>query len=268
MTPQLLPFFSSQDPFENLSREELIFETFDPAQALLLLYINTASVVIGKNQNPWREARLGILEQDGIPMVRRITGGGTVWHDEGNLNFSLLCSPQAYSKTEVQELLGRVMNHLGVPWTCNSHGDFFARERKFSGHAYAVKKDRILHHGTLLVQADLLRLKKYLGGLQGISGPGVPSRPSPVINLSEVVPGLTVGRVIQGFGECFDPIPELFIDSKALDQRRQERSSREWTLGMTPDFTWEGPLGPERVVSGRGGDGEWFNPPISHLAEQ
>ena len=64
MTPQLLPFFSSQDPFENLSREELIFETFDPAQALLLLYINTASVVIGKNQNPWREARVGILEKD------------------------------------------------------------------------------------------------------------------------------------------------------------------------------------------------------------
>lgn len=262
ITPRLLPLFPGTDPYVNLTREEILFETFDPLQPLLLLYVNKDCIVVGKNQNPWRECRVSRMEKDSIPLVRRISGGGTVWHDEGNLNFSLLTGTQAYSKEVVQSYLGRVLDQLGLPWSCNSHGDFFLEGKKFSGHAYAVKKDRVLHHGTLLVQADLKRLKTYLGGLEGIKGPGVASRPSPVVNLGDVSSGLTLENVVEAFRECFEALKDVPA-SEELAERLELRRSREWILGQTPDFTWEGPQGPVEVKAGRDPGGRWFLPEVS-----
>lgn len=259
----LLTLFPSRDPYENLVREELLFETFQPVRQHLLLYINSPCVVVGKNQNPWRECKVGKLREDGLPLVRRISGGGTVWHDVGNLNFSLLTSPENYSKERVQGLLGGVLDTLGIPWSANSHGDFFFQEKKFSGHAYAVKKDRILHHGTLLVSADLVRLKGYLGGLGNIEGPGVPSRPSPVVNLSQARPGLTVEEVVEAFRLNF---PQDYAPQESGDYptRLALRKDQEWILGQTPDFTWKGPSGDVRVTAGRDPQGQWFSPDLGN----
>ena len=159
------PFY---DPYLNLALENYFFETLDPGQPLLFLYVNEPSVVIGRFQNPWIESRPSALGP--IHLVRRQSGGGTVYHDPGNVNFSFISTQEEYDKTANLEIICRIMEKAGVNLSINERHDLTVNFKdevyKVSGSAFRLKKDKVFHHGTLLITSDRDKLKKALTPLR------------------------------------------------------------------------------------------------------
>ncbi|HOV70336.1 MAG TPA: lipoate--protein ligase family protein, partial [Clostridia bacterium] len=150
------------DPHQNLAFEEYLFETADEDTATMYLWTNASTVVIGRNQNPWRECKVELLEKDGGKLSRRTTGGGAVYHDLGNLNFSFIMSKEAYSVQRQLGVIIEAVRSLGIDAEFSGRNDILACGRKFSGNAFAVRKNGALHHGTLLINADMDMLTHYL----------------------------------------------------------------------------------------------------------
>lgn len=178
----------SHDPYLNLSAEHFLLQKSHPESTILFLYTNDPCIVIGRNQNPWLEVNLGLLRgfkartgghDDGgktssVSLVRRRSGGGAVFHDSGNVNFSVICPPPAFDRNKHAEMVVRALRGLGVPTARvnerhdlvvdrQGHGGAAAAETfKISGSAYKLTRLRSLHHGTCLLSspnlADIGRL--------------------------------------------------------------------------------------------------------------
>jgi len=242
MTISSLHWFGGNNPQENLAREEIWFEDLPVGSSSLLLYVNSPCVVLGKHQNPMREVRLDVAFRRGIPLVRRTSGGGTVWHDEGNLNWSYLGPKAGYDRTVVSAALVSALAPLGVELEVGEKGDLFLEGKKVSGAAYQFKRDTVLHHGTLLCRARLDELHGVLGPT-GTLGEwvGVASRPSPVTNLDLDV--AEVGRALESSFGGGIPVGTGTGDP-AFEVRVAERarflSSDSWIWDQTPPFTWSG----------------------------
>lgn len=233
--------FASLDPFTNLAREELLFESLAPGASALVLYVNRPSIVLGKHQNPLREVRLAEAARRGVPLVRRSSGGGTVWHDEGNLNWSWLGPKADYDRAAVSRTVARALGALGFDLEVGEKGDLFWNEKKVSGAAYLFKRDRVLHHGTLLCRARLDDLRGVLGPTGTlVEWVGVASRPMAVANLdidveaaaSALVAGWGVPAVGNGVGDA--------AFESAVATRAAELAAPGWLWDQTPAFTWEG----------------------------
>ena len=243
MTPRLLisPF---HDPYLNLAIENSLLDSLKPEDPLLFLYINAPSVVIGRFQNPWVETNPSELGT--INLVRRQSGGGTVYHDQGNLNFSFLTGQEEYDKTENLKVICRVLKEAGITLSINGRHDLTATHRgeifKVSGSAFRLRKDRVFHHGTLLIDSETSILKKAITPLSNrkfLNLRGTDSVRSRVINLSEIKPGLTVEKVINTFKQLFPPSPmdwEALAHSEPVQEERDTITSEDWILGKTPSF--------------------------------
>lgn len=233
--------FESTDPRENLAREETLLEDLPPGTSTLLLYINSPCVVLGKHQNPFREVRLAEAFRRGVPLVRRFSGGGTVWHDEGNLNWSFLGPKEGYDRAVVTQAVADALSPLGFALTPGEKGDLFFGEKKVSGAAYLHRRDRVVHHGTLLCQARLEDLHGVLGPTGTLTEwVGVASRPMPVTNLgvepqvaAALLKTLTSGKT-EGTGRG----DEAFEERVATKAR--QLGTDGWLWDQTPPFTWEG----------------------------
>ena len=253
MAPFRALLLGDDDPVANLALEQLLFEEGDPAENLLLLYVNAPCIVIGRSQNPLLECDLGLMRRLGIPVVRRYTGGGTVYHDPGNLNFSLMTPREEYDKVENAKQILAALATLGVTADVTRRNDLVSAGRKFSGSAYRLTRHRALHHGTLLVESDLPLLRALLRPtIPGIEGRGVASVPSPVVSLADLRLGLTVDRVREALVETLtDGTPETIEAGNHLYRESVHRAtgfrSKEWIFGRTPRFCCtlirsEGPL--------------------------
>ncbi len=196
----------SDDVYENLAREEYLFDAATPDTVCFLLYVDGESVVMGKHQNPWREIDVGTARAKGVAIARRISGGGTVFHDRGNLNFSFILPRRLFDRRANLEVVVRALGRLGIPAEVSPRFDILAAGRKISGNAFCFHREMALHHGTLLVDARLDRLGPLLDGLQGAAGRSaggsaliesyaVASRPAQVVNLKELQPALSPGRI-------------------------------------------------------------------------
>ena len=232
------------DPWSHLAREELLLEDLPPEQSALVLYVNSPCVVVGKHQNPLREVRLAETERRKIPVVRRISGGGTVYHDEGNLNWSWLGPRATYDREAVSQAVADALVPLGLEVVLGEKGDLLSDGKKVSGAAYLFRRDRVLHHGTLLCQARLDDLRGVLGSTgEFLEMVGVASRPSPVKNL-----GVTVTQASEALVKAFSEAGTLVGDGMGTEdfERRvaacaAERASEVWLWNHTPPFTWHGP---------------------------
>ena len=123
------------DGWHNLGTDEYFLEHIAPEDMLLYFYINRNAVIIGHGQNPWVECNLEAMRRDDVQLVRRITGGGAVFHDEGNLNFSFIAGEKVY---DVQRQLGMILSAvraLGIPCDFTGRNDLVVDGRKFSGNA-------------------------------------------------------------------------------------------------------------------------------------
>ena len=149
---------SETNPYFNLALEEILFKKFN--KEYFLLYINTPSVICGKHQIPFKEVRADIAYQQNIQICRRFSGGGTVYHDNGNLNFSYITNNQSSNEINIdfRKFTEPVFNFLlqkKLPASINERNNILLDGKKISGNAQHVAKKRTLHHGTLLFNTDL-----------------------------------------------------------------------------------------------------------------
>ena len=243
----LLYVSTSPDGWRNLGVDEYFLDHIGEDDMLLYFYVNRNAVIIGRGQNPWAECNLSAMERDGVQLVRRITGGGAVFHDEGNLNFSFIAGEKRY---DLQRQLGMILDAvraLGIPCEFSGRNDLLADGRKFSGNAFCSRGCVRQHHGTLLIDADLTRLQNYLNvDPRKLQAKGAKSVRSRVCNLRQFVPELSRDQMLDAlkiaFGETYGPYIELQtenLDENAIAPYVEKQRSEEWRLGKTPRFDLE-----------------------------
>ena len=206
---------SGTNPYANLALEEALLNAVLPGECILYLWQNQNTVVIGRNQNSRRECRVEALERDGGFLARRLSGGGAVFHDLGNLNFTFLVHREDYSVPRQLDVILRAVQALGIQAEKSGRNDLTAGGRKFSGNAFYSSGGRCYHHGTILIDVDAEKMSHYLHVSAGkLQFKGVPSVRSRVVNLVELVPGITVETVRQAltaaFGEVYHGTPLPF----------------------------------------------------------
>ena len=153
------------DPWLNLALEEYVVRQLDKNNDYLLLYINAPSIIIGKHQNVIEEVNLINAGQLGIPIIRRISGGGTVYHDTGNLNFSVITNQTLKNFNKYLNFLKpvlEVLKDLNLDASLNKRNNILINDKKISGNAQFTSRQRLLSHGTLLVDSDLKMIKRLI----------------------------------------------------------------------------------------------------------
>ncbi|MCL2601756.1 MAG: lipoate--protein ligase [Treponema sp.] len=235
----------SIDPCENLALEELLFSKLENEQVLLYLWQNDNTVVIGRNQNAWRECRLDAFAAQKGNLVRRLTGGGAMYQDMGNQNFTFFAPNRLYDVVKQTEVIRRAVASFGIEAVRSGRNDILADGRKFSGNAYHQGTAASFHHGTILVSSDLSRLSQFLApSPEKLISKGVTSVRSRVVNLCELNPKITPNdvraAVIRAFAEVYECEPKLLdssiIDTEKLAQVRAQYADDNWRLGQNSKF--------------------------------
>lgn len=230
------------DPRHNLALEEYLLHQVKPGQCILYLWQNQRTVVIGRNQHAQSECRIQALEADGGRLVRRLSGGGAVYHDLGNLNFTFLTLRKDYDVEKQTETILRAVRSLGVPAERSGRNDLTAQGGKFSGHAYYRSGTQCYHHGTLMVSVDLAPLERYLNvSPLKLQAKGVASVRSRVVNLRDFCPDLTIDALCQALATAFSSayglpvrtLTEAELDQDALGKGIARFSDPAWIYGDT-----------------------------------
>ena len=233
----------------NLAAEQYVFDALPRDRAYCLLWQNRSAVVIGKYQNTLAEINLPFVEENGIQVVRRLSGGGAVYHDLGNLNYSFIADAGDTGTLDFQLFCApvvRTLAALGVQAEVNGRNDITIEGRKFSGNAQYLRGGRILHHGTLLFDSDLSVVARALQvDEEKIRAKGLRSVRSRVTNIR---PQLPEDIPLPVFRKCLlenilreNPGEEYRFteaDLAAIEELRQSRYARwDWNFGASPPCT-------------------------------
>jgi lipoate-protein ligase A len=235
------------NPWYNLALEEYLLNNLKEDEIILYLWQNENTVVIGRNQNAWQECRVGDLEDNEGKLARRLSGGGAVFHDKGNLNYTILMPRKKYDLKEKLEVVLKALQNLGIKAEFSGRNDIIFEGRKISGNAYYFGTKAAYIHGTVLVDTDLEKLVSYLNVSEAkIKSKGIDSVKSRVMNLSEIDKNLTVDELKEGiknsFAEIYNqgqPLNEIKINNKDKEKLKDlyhKYSSWEWRFGKSPDF--------------------------------
>ncbi|KAB2337149.1 lipoate--protein ligase [Cytobacillus depressus] len=236
------------DPRINLAIEEYALKNLDKEQTYLLFYINEPSIIIGKNQNTIEEINTEYVENKGIHVVRRLSGGGAVYHDLGNLNFSFITKDDGesfHNFRKFTEPVVHALKKLGVNADLSGRNDLTVEGRKISGNAQFSTKGKMFSHGTLLLDSEIdsvvsaLKVKK-----DKIESKGIKSIRSRVANISEF---LTEKISIEEFRELLlknifggKEIQEYKLTSEDWEKIHQLSKERyqnwDWNYGKSPKF--------------------------------
>lgn len=228
------------DPYRNLAVEQHLLETVPKDACTLYLWQNRRTVVIGRNQNAWKECRVTALEADGGFLARRLSGGGAVFHDLGNLNFTFLVNQADYALPRQLGVIVELCRALGIPAECSGRNDVLADGRKFSGNAFYAHNGKQYHHGTLLVDVDMAAMSRYLSPSHAkLEAKGVASVRSRVVNLRELRPELTAHAMADGMEDAFQTVyglraerlEERELDSGRIDALIARNAGWEWLFG-------------------------------------
>ena len=237
-----------KDPFYNQAFEEFIFQTF-LEEDIFFLWQNVPSVVVGSYQNICREVHVETLRKLGIPVVRRMSGGGTVYHDLGNVKYTYITRQERLVDYDrcLQPVID-ALNAIGVPARKNRTCDIAIGERKISGSAQRVTGGRVLHHGTLLFQSDLTVLDQITTHHKNdcFRSKGTISAICPVTNIADhLAEPMTLEefqcRLLNQMAPAGSPHLTLTAEQETEVRRLRDETYRswEWTWGKTPAFTYE-----------------------------
>ena len=237
----------SHDPFYNQAFEEYVYQTYLDDD-IFLLWQNAPAVVVGSYQNICREVHVEALRQRGIPVVRRISGGGTVYHDLGNVNYTYIVRAGALDYDAVLSPVSAALNAIGVPARKNRTCDIAIGDLKISGSAQRMTKGRLLHHGTLLFSSDLGVLDQITTHRKNdcFQSRGTQSAICTVTNIREhLASPMTIEEFQDRLLEQMVPpgCPRLTLtaeqEAEVCRLRDEKYRSWEWTWGKTPAFTYE-----------------------------
>lgn len=184
------------DPHWNLALERYLLDHTDQDSCTLLLWQNNNTVVIGCNQNPWKECKTSLLQEEGIHLARRFSGGGAVYHDLGNLNFSFIFPEEAYDQQKQFQVIIEACAMAGIVAHLSGRNDILVGDKKFSGNAFFHQNGTACHHGTLMISSNYEKLARYLTPSKAkLQGKGVDSVRSRVANLNSFAQDLTVEKM-------------------------------------------------------------------------
>ena len=234
----------SRNPYLNLSIEHYLLQKTPADSMVLFLYTNRPSVVIGRNQNPWVEVNLGLLGSGplSVDLVRRRSGGGTVFHDEGNVNYCVICPTQSFNRDKHAEMVVRALHKLAVTSAeVNERHDIVlgnnqegSRPLKVSGSAYKLTRLRSLHHGTCLLSSpNIERIGSYLRSPAKpfIKARGVDSVSSPIANIH--VPNADFEQsVTREFRDLYGPREPIIVMENAMDVPDIRKGVEELTVRL------------------------------------
>lgn len=211
-------------PYHNLALEEYLLKNVEEGQCILYLWQNRQTVVIGHNQNAWKECQVSKLQEDGGFLVRRLSGGGAVFHDMGNLNFTFLVCKEDYDLNKQLDVILYAVEKLGIHAKKSGRNDILVDGKKFSGNAYFETEGHCYHHGTIMVNVNIPELSKYLSvSKDKLISKGVESVQSRVMNLSQVKPDLTIEKLKSALREAFEEVYQCPLQVILEEQLEQEK---------------------------------------------
>lgn len=243
----------SNDPWYNLAFEEYCFKNLSRNDDYVILWINGPAIIVGKNQNTIEEINPEYVKEKDIKIVRRVTGGGAVYHDLGNLNFSIITNVDGAEKIDFGKInipILKSLEKLGINSELSGRNDLTLEGKKFSGIAQSIWKKRILNHGTILFDTDLSVLSNALNVKQDkIESKGVKSTRSRVTNirpnLTEDVDILTFKDLLLVNIFALDGLtPEEYVlsqeDNVGINKLYEKKySTWDWNYGESPNFDYK-----------------------------
>lgn len=245
---------NSTDPYFNLAWEEYILRNIYKDEDIFLLWQNDTSIIVGRNQNVFEEVNLDFVVKNHIPLIRRISGGGTVFHDLGNLNYTYITSAKGKInnyKLMTEELIS-TLNELGIDAKFEGKSDIKINGKKISGNAQSVVGDKLLHHGTLLINSNLEKLNGAIKEKdQAIDSISVKSNRSIVTNIKDYT-SLSIEQIksyildkLVGNNNIIDLSDK---DLRRIEDLKNERYlTYQWNYGESPRSKIDKKIGDYRV---------------------
>jgi lipoate---protein ligase len=242
-------FNHATDPAFNLAAEEYVLKNF--SHEVFMLWRNANAIIVGKHQNTLAEINMPFVQEKGIRVIRRLSGGGAVFHDLGNLNFTFITNGQGEKLIDFRKYtqpILEVMQKLGIPAKFEGRNDLTIEGRKFSGNAEHVFRNRVLHHGTLLFSSEISDLTGALNAKsEKFQDKGVKSVRSRVTNISEHLKHpmtvLEFADMIMEHVRETHPDEEMYAwtatDIHAINKLKAEKyDTWEWNFGYSPQYNY------------------------------
>lgn len=242
---------NSHDPCFNLAFEEYAFSHFDSSQDYFMLWQNDNAIIVGKYQNTYREVNIPYVEQNGIKVVRRLSGGGAVYHDLGNLNFTFIVNAKNHESFDFKFLIRPlidVLKNLGITAEFNGRNDITIKGRKVSGNSQFISDGRLLHHGTLMLTSNLKAVENALNvSPQKMESKGIKSVRSRVTTINQHLANpVTMEEFKTAIKEKIfeQTVMERWSPSEndlaaILKLRNEKYATWEWNFGESSKFTVE-----------------------------
>jgi len=235
------------DPAFNLALEQYAFDTLSIKNDIFMLWQNHDAVIVGLHQNTMQEVNMAFINDNNIPVIRRLSGGGAVFHDGGNLNFTFITYQPDASAVDFESSckpMATALISMGVPVVFHGRNDMTVDMKKFSGNARYYRNKRLMHHGTILFDVNLKNLAESLSVSDDkLISKGVKSVRARVTNLSEYL-NMTVEEFWEKLRQIMaKDLPRYELTRQDIDAiniiKRERYSTWEWNYGVSPGFSIE-----------------------------